>query len=228
MKILLLALVLAASAAGAAHADARERTISVTGSASESLEPDTLAVEIGVETEAGAASDALAQNSALMSGVLEALRAAGLAEGDVSTSWLSIYPAYDYGGDRAVLTGYRAVNSVSVSTQMLGSAAAIIDGAVAAGANRVDSVRFGLSPEREAEARERLVEEAVLDARARADLALGPLGYAVIGVKSVALDERPWEGPAVAMADSFRSVPVAPGGAEVSVTARVVFLMART
>ena len=228
MKLALLALaVLAASAAGAAHADIRERTVSVTGSASEVLEPDMLAVEIGVETQAGSASDALAENSALMSGVLEALREAGLPEGDVSTSRLSMHPVYDYGGDVPVLTGYRAVNSASIGTKMVGSAAAVIDGAVGAGANRVDRVSFGLSPEREAEARERLVESAVLDARARADAALGPLGYGVIGVKSVGLGERPQEWPAYAMADSIRSVPVAPGGVEVSVTAHIVFLMAR-
>lgn len=235
MKVLLLVVAAAALAGvlgGQVHADIRERTVSVTGSASETLEPDTLRVEIGVETQAGTASDALAENSALMAGVFEALRVAGLPDDDVSTSQLQIYPAYDYGQDRPVLLGYRAVNSVSVSTQMLGSAAAIIDGAVGAGANRVDSVSFGLSPGREAEARDRLVESAILDARARADLALEPLGYAVIGVKSVDLDERAWggpawDGPALAMADSYRSAPIAPGGAEVSVRAHVVFLMAR-
>lgn len=228
MKILLLlAAAAAAGLAGEAHADVRERTLSVTGAASQTLEPDVLYAGIGVETRADTASAALAENSELMAGVLEALRAAGLADGDVSTSKLEIYPAYDYGDDGPVLLGYDAVNSIRVATPMLGAAADIIDGAVGAGANRVDSVSFGLSPEREAEARDRLIGAAVLDARAKADLALEPLGYGVIGVKSVDLDDDAGGWPVYARVQQFSDTPIVPGGADVSVRAHVVFLAAR-
>ena len=226
MKLLILAAVAALAASGSAHADPRERTISVTGTASAVLEPDVLAIDVGVETQAPSTMSALAENSELMAGVFGALRGAGLPESDVSTGHLSIYPVYDY-GERQVLLGYRVFNQAHVSTPMLGSAAELIDAAVGAGANRIDSVSFGLSPGRAAEARDGLVEAAILDARARADQALEPLGYGVIGVKSVDLGERRWAEPAFAMADSARSAPIAVPGSEASASAHVVFLMAR-
>lgn len=224
MKLLILAAVVALAAAGSAHAEPRERTISVTGSATAVLEPDVLSIELGVETQASAALAALEQNSRLVSSVFAALRDAGLPDGDVSTGRLSIYPVYDY-GERQVLLGYRVFNQISISTSMLDSAAAIVDGAVGAGANRVDSVSFGLSPERASEARDALTESAVQDARSRADLALEPLGYRVIGVKSVDLDGD--RGPAFALADEARSAAIAAPGSEASVSVRAVFLMAR-
>lgn len=229
MMLLLLAAA-ATLTAGAAYAETWERTITVTGTAAEVLESDVLIIELGVETQAGTAVAALAENSALMEDVFEALREAGLSDDDMRTSQLELYPVYDYGDeyeDEPVMIGYTAVNTVNVSTEMLDSAGAIIDKAVEAGANRIDYVSFGLSPERASEARDRLIEAAVLDARAKADLALEPLGYGIIGVKSVDLDEGGGGWPAFAMAES-RSVPVVPGGSEVSARAHVVFLIAKT
>ena len=227
MKVLLLLAVASALTAGAAYAETWERTVSVTGTASAVLDPDILTIELGVETQASTAMAALAENSALMEDVFEALREAGLSDGEASTSRLEVYPVYDYEQDDPVMIGYMAVNTVSVSTEMLDAAGTIIDGAVKAGANRVDYVSFGLSPERMGEARDQLIEAAVLDARAKADLALEPLGYGVIGVKSVDLDEGGGGWPALAMADS-RSAPIVPGGSEVSARAYIVFLIART
>lgn len=227
MKVLLLLAVASALTAGAAYAETWERTVSVTGTASAVLDPDILTIELGVETQASTAMAALAKNSALMEDVFEALREAGLSDGEASTSRLEVYPVYDYEQDDPVMIGYMAVNTVSVSTEMLDAAGTIIDGAVKAGANRVDYVSFGLSPERMGEARDQLIEAAVLDARAKADLALEPLGYGVIGVKSVDLDEGGGGWPALAMADS-RSAPIVPGGSEVSARAYIVFLIART
>lgn len=226
MKLLVLAAAAALAAAGSAHAEAGERTVSVTGAASVSLPPDVLSISLGVETQAPTALSALAENSERMAAVFAALRQAGLPDGDSATGHLSIYPVYDY-GERQELVGYRVSNQIDISTAMLGSAAALVDGAVEAGANRVDSVSFGLSAERAAEARAGLVESAVLDARARADMALEPLGYRVVGVKSVDLGDVPWAGPAFAMADSLRSAPISAPDSEMSVSARVVFLMAR-
>ena len=227
MKVLLLLAVASALTTSAAYAETWERTISVTGTASAVLDPDILTIELGVETQASTAMAALAENSALMEDVFEALREAELSDGDASTSRLEVYPVYDYEQDDPVLIGYMAVNTVSVNTDMLDAAGAIIDGVVKAGANRVDYVSFGLSPERMGEARDQLIESAVLDARAKADLALEPLGYGVIGVKSVNLDEGGGGWPVLAMAES-RSVPIVPGGSEVSARAHIVFLMAKT
>lgn len=210
------------------------RSITVTGTASAQAEPDLLVVRLGVETQEETAAAALASNSELMARVAGALAAAGVQEDGIGTSRLSLHPVYgryDQEAGRSELVGYRASNAVTAETADLAAAAGVVDGAVAAGANRVDGVSFELSPGRHKEVRDGLIAAAVLDARAKADLALEPLGYRVTGVRAVAISEpgAPHLLPALAAEasdSSFRSAPpVFAPGREVSAAATVSFLM---
>ena len=56
-----------------------------------------------------------------------------------------------------------------VETKNLDSAADIIDGGVSAGANRVDSVYFTLSPEKQLQVKDGLIADAVLNAKTKAE-----------------------------------------------------------
>ena len=132
----------------------REKVISVTGTATSSVEPDLLVITFGVETQEKTAKTALESNSNSMNGVVDAIRSVGISDDEISTSRLNIYPVYDSYRDESgrytqELLGYRVTNTITVETGNLNSAADIIDGAVQAGANRVDSVYFTLSPENE-------------------------------------------------------------------------------
>ena len=87
------------------------------------------------------------------------------------------------------LVGYKVSNIVNVKTEKLDSVAAIIDGAVSAGVNRVDSVFFSLSPEVTSKLKDDLLEKAILNAKSKAEIALSPLNYKIIGVKEISLSE---------------------------------------
>jgi len=78
----------------------------------------------------------------------------------------------------------------------------VIDRAVEAGVNRVDGVQFMLSPAVLADLKDRLIGEAVRNARQRAELALAPLDHVIIGVKSMSLAD--FSAPAPMMADAGR------------------------
>lgn len=217
----------------------REKVISVTGVATASVEPDLLVVRFGVETQQKTAADALDANSELMNKVVDAIKKVGITEKEISTSRFNIQPVYEGFEDRDTkrwkqeLVGYRVANTVSVETSKLDSAPGIIDGAVSAGANKVDSVQFTLSPEKEMQIKDELIEKAVQNAKKKAENALGPLDHQIIGVKMVSLSEFGIP-PPIPVFESFdsavaeksvRSTPVFSSEQDVRTTANVVFLI---
>lgn len=173
----------------------REKTISVTGTATTKVEPDLLHIQFGVETQEKTANEALQKNSELMSSVIDAIKKTGIIESEISTSSLNIYPVYDQHVDEITnvytqkLVGYRVSNILSVDTKKIDTAASIIDNAASAGVNRVDNVYFTLSPETHLKIKDDLLEKAINNAKSKAEKALVPLDHSIIGVKSVSLSE---------------------------------------
>lgn len=219
----------------------REKTISVTGIATESAKPDLLIVTFGVEAEKETASKALDENTRQMNAIVSAIRALGIDDDELNTSQLSIYPVYkSYRDDNDVyqqeLTGYSVSNILTVKTAKLDSATDIIDAAVKAGANRVDGVHFTLAPNTLTQIKDSLLAQAVSNAKAKAENALTPLDYEIIGVKSVVLSEAGGPAPVyraseyypVAESVSVNKVggpPVFGAAKDISTTAKVVFLI---
>jgi len=226
--------------AGASAHDAAARPddaeIAVSGSAESSHEPDRVNIRFGVEVRRPTSREALSANSDLMERVVQALRDAGIGEDEISTSRFDIHAIYDNrpdrdtGGRTQVLTGYQVSNIVLVDTAALGSIGTLIDAAVAAGVNRVEGVQFTLSPELHAKLKDRLIGDAVLDARARAERALAPLGYAITGVKSVSLSDFAVPSPRFADVGRLEMAQAAPtqifaSDQQVRVSVQVTFLI---
>ena len=133
--------------------DPSEQTISVSGSATASSNPDTLIIVLGVESEAKTANESLSQNSNSLNSVISSLSNSGISEDDIQTSNFSIYPLYDSikdtdGNWQQILNGYRVSNILSIQTEKIDSAGDIIDAAVSSGANRIDNVSFQLSDDK--------------------------------------------------------------------------------
>ena len=216
----------------------REKVISVSGTATASVAPDLVNVSFGVEIQEKTAKDALTANSDLMNKVITAIKQVGITDSEISTSQFNIYPVYNYyqekdtGKNIQELIGYKVSNIVNVKTTKLDSVAAIIDGAVGAGVNRVDSVFFSLSPEVYSKLKDDLLAKAVLNAKSKAEIALTPLNYKIIGVKEMSLSEfsMPYPQP---MYDSYGGMekmaaaptPIFSSDQDVSTSANVVFLI---
>jgi len=172
-----------------------ERLISVTGTAMTSIDPDLLVVTFGVETQEKTAKQALDANSKTMNQIIKAIKSAKITEDEINTSRFNIHPVYE-GYEEPLtkrwsqeLVGYKVTNTITVETSKLNLAADIIDSAVTSGANRVDNVSFTLSPEKHEQIKDDLIEKAILNAKAKAEKALEPLDYSIIGVKAVSLSE---------------------------------------
>ncbi len=218
-----------------------ERIISVTGTATTSVEPDLLVITFGVETQEITAKQALDVNSQTMTGIIDAIKSTGITEDEINTSRFNIYPVYEGYEDpitkrwKQDLTGYQVTNTITVETTNLTLAADIIDGAVTVGANRVDNVSFTLSPEKYMQLKDDLIEKAITNAQTKAENALAPLNYSITGVKAVSLSEFGGFPPmpmfdmafSESMERSFAAspTPVFSSDQDVSTTANVIFLI---
>lgn len=163
------------------EAEQPQRVINVTGQGSVSAQPDRATVVFGVQTEADSAADALEENNTTMQEVISTTLDAGIAENDIQTQQLRLQPVYDQtagpDGERT-LSGYRAINSINVTVQDVEAVGQLLDAAVEAGANTIDSIRFEISDRDQliADAREAAVNDAQAKAEQLADLTGAELG----------------------------------------------------
>ena len=218
--------------------DPSQNTISVSGSATASSEPDTLIVVLGVDSEAKTANESLSQNSNSLNAVISSLTNSGISEDDIQTSNFRIYPLYDFSDskDKQILIGYRVSNMLSIKTDKIDSAGNVIDIAVSSGANRVDNVSFQLSDEKSQKISDDLIANAILDATQKAEKALVPLKQQIVGVKTVVIHDNvmPFYGSpmrasfdGMAMESSMKSAPIISGDEEIRTDVSVVFYIAQ-
>ena len=220
-------------------ATSNEKTAYATGTATTSVDPDLLNINFGVETEAKTAKEAMNANSEAMAQIVVAIKKLGITEDELGTSGFNIYPVYKDITDpttgiylRSELSGFRVSNILHVKTTQLTLASSILDVAVEAGANRVDGVYFTLSPKTQLAVQNDLIEQAVLNAKSKAEKAIAPLGQKIIGVKMVSLSDFAYPPPpiyyggyATAEVAYSKAPPIFSSDQDVITTVNVVFLI---
>jgi uncharacterized protein YggE len=165
----------------AVHAlpDAPKRQISVVGTGTVTAVPDVAYVQFGVETSGKTASEAVQKNAQVFAAVRAALIKAGVAEKDIQTTQFNTYPVYD----NQMLAGYRVQQIVRVTYRDVGNVGRLLDRLSAAGVNRVDSLSFGT--EKMDEYEKKALDQAVQDARAKAEVLAAAAGVRIRGVVSI-------------------------------------------
>ena len=147
------------------------------------IAPDKATVMIGVQTRATTAAEASAQNARKQRAVIDAIKAKGVAADQISTSGFNVIPEtrYDREGQTAPRTmSYLVSNVVTVELRRVDLVGAVIDAALASGANQINSLSFGVA--NADSARRAALAIAVSKARADAEVmaraaggSLGPL-----------------------------------------------------
>lgn len=115
--------------------------ITVVGTSSRTVTPNTAVVSVGVLSEASSAATALSDNNQAISHVVSALKALNIPAKDLQTNGLSINPQYG-NGNPAPLTGYQVSDNLTVTVSQISRVGTVIDEAVKAGANQVNGVSF--------------------------------------------------------------------------------------
>lgn len=178
-----------------------------TGAGSVKLKPDIAILQVGATVQASTAADAQAQVADRIARMLAAAKGLGIADSDIQTSSYQIHPqyAYDDRGGTPRITGYQAVQMLTITLNVVADAGKALDALVRNDGATNASITFALKDPKnaEAEARRLAVEDARSKAQAMASAAGVSLGKAIaINDQSVG---TPFKGE--------RTLQVAPGAA---------------
>ena len=203
---LLFAFFAAAVALLPAHAE--DKLVTVTGEATVAVAPDAAVIRLGVSSQDKTAREASEANAKQMTAVLAAIKDSGIADRDIQTSRLSLQPQYDANkSGNARLTGFQASNQVTVRIRDIDRLPAVVDRAIAAGANEMSGIEFVVSEQ--SKLLDRARDDAIADARRKAELYAKAAG-AKLGHVVAITEEGSAPPPRPMQALRAGAVPIAP------------------
>jgi len=228
--VLAFALVLSACGPTTINQEAQPvvRNLFVNGVGQVYLTPDIAYIYIGVHTEGATASDAVDANKGQTTAVIDSLKTAGVDDKDIRTTNFSIWPSQQYAPDGTVSgTVYMVDNTVYIVVRDLDGLGDLLDSAIDAGANSINSIQFDVADKTAAvkDARSKAVEDAKTQAEELADAAGVSLGE----IQSISFyDSSPYPisegkggGGGVAYAEA--AVPIQPGQLSISVSVNITY-----
>jgi uncharacterized protein YggE len=201
------------------------RQITVIGQGETTAVPDTAVVQMGVQTEADTAREALTENNVSAEALIAKLRELGIDERDIQTSSINIWPRYDSRGNN--ITGYQVTNSVTIKIRNIEQTGELLDQVVDVGANNISGIAFTIDDPAALQRDAR--NEALSDARARAE-ALAQASGTTLG-QVLSINENVGAAPPVpyyaatieAEAAGDSRVPVQPGEQNITAQLQVTF-----
>ncbi len=188
-----------------------DRWVEVTGEGVVSAAPDFAQVTVGVTSVGRTAGEAMAANAKAANALVSLIKAEGVAPADIQTSNLSISPTFSQSSpgqtSAPTINGYSVSNNVTVIVRDLPRLGALLDKAVAVGANSIYGIGFGHNDP------SALIDKArplaVADARRKAEI-YADAGGAHIGRLLVLTEEGGREPPVAFSRMSVGASPAPP------------------
>jgi uncharacterized protein len=201
------------------------KTMSVSGTGAVNVKADEATIILGAYTEGKEASTAIDENAALMTNIIKALKELGLTDSNIETTTYTVYPNYNY--EVRMVIGYQVTNLVRVEVTDFTKLGKIIDAASAAGANRIDSISFGLRDATLAQMKLDAYNIAIADVKTKSTVLASGLGVKIVGVQSIS--ESSYSPPIyydrVYAEAGKSSTPILSGSQSVTVTLNIVYLI---
>ncbi|CCF83137.1 SIMPL domain-containing protein [Nitrolancea hollandica] len=144
-----------------------QRTITVSGEGRVSVTPDTAQVTLGVQIQKPDLGAAQQEANQKMDAVLAALKTNGVADDQIKTVTYNISVQRDWQKEGQPIIGYQVTHLVQVKVKPMNKVSAVIDAAVAKGANAVNDVVFTV--ENQDAPLQQAREQAVNNARVKAE-----------------------------------------------------------
>lgn len=191
-----------------------DRTVSVAGSATLAVAPDTATLTCGVQVEGTNAQDVLHRSNSAVQAILDAVAGNGVAAADVRTNGPNLWP-----GER----GYHGSNDVTVVVRDLATVGQVVDAvAVAGGPNlTLHGVAFSIA---DPSAHLPAVRRAAIDAALATASDLASAAGAAVG-EVVTIVESAGSAQPVMMKAAMRmaATPVSAGSQELRVDVQVTY-----
>ena len=233
LLVSVLVVALALSACGPA-ASAQPRTLNVSGNGTVYLTPDIAYVYIGVHTDNAVLATAVSKNNTQTQALVDALTKSGIAGPDIQTSNFSVYTNSNQSFDK--LTGqttdngtyYSVDNTVYVTMRDLTKLGSLLNTAVGAGANNINSITFDVADKTAAmaQARQKAMANASSLANELAQTASVKLGE----IQNITYSDNTYMPYSSMMggggaAAPNASVPIQPGQTQISVSVSVTYYL---
>lgn len=170
-----------------AHADANT-TIGVGAAAEVSAPPDLALVRLAVVATAPDADTARQRAADDVAAMRSALAELGVADDDVRTSYYFLTAVYDDDADGREIVRFRVAHGFEIEADV-DAAGAVIDAAVASGANQVDGVGFTLTESTRRDVRAEAIRLAISNARGDAEVVAAESGLTITGVDSASTSD---------------------------------------
>jgi uncharacterized protein YggE len=186
--------------------------------------PDRAMVSVAVESHGESAAKAAADNAAMQTRVIDAVKAVGIAAAQIRTAGYNVFPEYaQSSGKGPRVTGYRAQNTVQVEVRDIATVGKVIDAALAAGATNIGGVNLFAS--NTDAARKEALQKAVAKARLEADAVATAAGGSLGTLLEITIDPintpQPMRGGVLAAMVSAAPVPTPVETGEIVVQALV-------
>ncbi|HEV2990134.1 MAG TPA: SIMPL domain-containing protein [Candidatus Angelobacter sp.] len=162
---------------------APSKFVRVAGTAEVKVVPDRAVIELGVERQNASAAVAKQSADAVARRILESLHANGVDEKDIQTTYLSLRPQSNYHKGVRTASYFVAQQTLSVTVRDLSKLDTLLQGLIAAGGNRIDSVEYETSDLRKY--RDQARELAVKAAREKAQAMAHALGQEIGKAQSI-------------------------------------------
>ncbi len=202
--------------------------LSVDGSGTASGTPDQAIVSIGVNNHAANASEAQTSNATRAAAIQSALLQLGIPANCIQTRNYSFQPTYsNIKNQENEITGYNVNNTVVVIVNDVNMVGSVIDTSLQQGANRIHSLDFSIR--NMSKLRKEALQNAIHDARDKADILASGLGKHIVGIQTVSENVnsiQPRNFNMLMMAKSTgTSTPIAAGSMELTASVHIDFIL---
>ncbi|MFC5451896.1 SIMPL domain-containing protein [Paenibacillus aestuarii] len=207
----------------------QQATIEVLGEGTVQAAPDRAVIVLGAVTEGTNLTQIQAENAKITTAVIQSLLALGIPREHIQTQEYRIDTQYDYPDGKQTFRGYKVTHLLQVTTDRVEQTGAIVDAAVASGANEVSSIRFTMAhPEvYEQKALTKALRDAQQKAVTIADTIGAQLSAVPIRVQEPAHAAEPVPySVKFAVSAAASPTPIQPGQLTISATVRVWYLFA--
>jgi uncharacterized protein YggE len=201
-------------------------TITVSATGKVTVVPDVARISLGVTVNKSTVKAARDAGARAMTDIIAALKALGIADADIQTTGVSLYPQYANSSPAKVI-GYQISEQVQVTVRDLDKAGDAVDAATANGATDVNGISFEVADPVKAQndARAAAVEAARVSAQAMATAGHVSLGTVVSITDATSVSPIYYNalGGMKASGAADVATPVQPGTQDLSAMVTVVF-----
>ena len=205
-----------------------DSTLLVTGNGEVKAKPDKATITVEVVSRGKTANEAVSTNAASAQKLLNALTRAGIADTDIETQNVSVFPIYKdkpnlQPNDNAII-GYEARNSLIAIVRIISDVGNIIDLISSTGNYTIQGISFSL--ENDTTAKNDALKKAVSDADQKAKIIAASAKTSITGIKRITADNNNFIfNKSIEAAAADFSTPVQPGDLTVSASVSIEYII---